>query len=151
MMAHGLLRLMRHRDQWSRLCADPDLAGPATEEMVRHLVAGPGVLRQATRDTSIDGQQITAGEYVVAAIQSANRDPELHPDGDRFDIGRKPGAHLGFGHGPHQCVGQHLARLELSTALRTLARRIPSLRLAVGSRQSSLRRRAWYADRRSCP
>ena len=72
-----------------------------------------------------------AGDYVVVAIQSANRDTALYADGDRLDIGRTSGAHLGFGHGPHQCVGQQLARLELTAVLGTLPQRIPSLRLAV--------------------
>src|SRR5262249_13374490 len=107
------------------------LAGTAAEDLVRHLAGGVGVLRQAIRDTNIGGQPIAAGDFVVVAVQPANRDPDLYPDADRLDVARKPGAHLGFGHGPHQCPGQQLARLELSTVLGTLARRIPSLRLAV--------------------
>jgi cytochrome P450 len=131
MMSHSLLMLLEHPHELARLRDDPELAGSAAEELVRHLAVGVGLLRQATQDTSIAGQPIAAGDYVVVAVQSANHDPELYGDADRLDIGRKTGAHLGFGHGPHQCVGQQLARLELSTVLRTLARRIPSLRLAV--------------------
>ena len=72
---------------------------------------------------------------VPIIVVSANRDPASGPDPDRLDIGRRPGPHLGFGHGPHQCVGQQLARLELTTVLRTVSRRIPSLRLAVPADQ----------------
>jgi cytochrome P450 len=68
---------------------------------------------------------------VVVAVQSANRDSALHPDGDVLDIGRRPGAHLGFGHGAHACVGQQIARMELVAVLGALARRVPTLRLAV--------------------
>jgi cytochrome P450 len=131
MISYGLLLLLAHPDQWTRLREDPQLAGTAAEELVRHLAAGNGLLRQATRDTDIGGKPIATGDFVVVAVQAANRDPQLYPDADRLDVARKPGAHLGFGHGPHQCLGQHLARLELSTVLGTLARRIPSLRLAV--------------------
>jgi cytochrome P450 len=67
----------------------------------------------------------------VVAIQAANHDPAEFADPEHLDITRKHNAHIGFGHGPHQCVGQQIARLELSTALATLARRVPSLRLAV--------------------
>jgi cytochrome P450 len=132
LMSYGFLALLTHPEQLDRLRADPDLAAPAAEELVRYLGVGTGLLRQAVEDTEIGGQPVAAGDYVVVVPQSANRDPDLYPDEpDRLDIGRRPGPHVGFGHGPHQCVGQQLARLELTTALRTVARRIPSLRLAV--------------------
>jgi cytochrome P450 len=123
--------LLEHPDQWARLRAEPDLAATAAEELVRYLGVGTGLLREVTEDTEIGGQRLAKGDYVVVAIQSANRDTALYPDPDRLDVSRKPLAHLGFGHGPHQCVGQQLARLELTTVFRTLPARIPSLRLAV--------------------
>jgi cytochrome P450 len=131
MISHGLLALLEHPAELDRLREDPSLAGAAAEELVRYLGVGAGLLREVTEDTEIAGQAVKAGDYVVVAVQSANRDTELHPDGDRLDIGRATGPHLGFGHGPHQCVGQQLARLELTTVLATVPRRIPSLRLAV--------------------
>ncbi|MBL7259759.1 cytochrome P450 [Paractinoplanes lichenicola] len=131
MITYGLVCLWQTPGQWERLCADPGLAVTATEELVRYLAAGTGLLRQATEDTRIHGQPIRAGDYVVVAVQSGNRDPDLHADGDTFDLGRKPGAHLGFGHGAHACVGQQIARMELTTVLGALARRVPTLRLAV--------------------
>ena len=63
-------------------------------------------------------------------MQSANRDPALHADADALDVARKPGPHLGFGHGAHTCVGQQIARMELTIVLRGLATRVPSLRTA---------------------
>jgi cytochrome P450 len=132
MITYGLVALLSTPGAWDRLVADPGLAVPATEELVRYLGVGTGLLRQATTDTSLGGQEIKAGDYVVVSIQSGNRDAALHPDGDVLDIGRKPGPHLGFGHGAHACVGQQVARLELTTVLAALATRVPSLRLAVG-------------------
>jgi cytochrome P450 len=145
MISHGLLALLverqplaapqasplEHPREFERLRADPELAATAAEELVRYLGVGSGLLREVTEDTEIADQPVKVGDYVVVAVQSANRDSALHPDGDQLDIGRPAGAHLGFGHGPHQCVGQQLARLELTTVLATVARRVPSLRLAV--------------------
>lgn len=131
MITYGLVCLLNNPDQWDKLRADPDLAPSAAEELVRYLGVGAGLLRQATEDTVLHGQPIKAGDYVVVALQSGNRDTALHPDADTFDVTRKPGAHLGYGHGAHACVGQQIARLELTTVLRALARRVPTLRIAV--------------------
>ena len=131
LLSHGLVALLATPGQWDRLCADPSLAPSAAEELVRYLGVGVGLLRQATEDTVLSGQRIAAGDYVVAAVQSANRDPELYPDADVLDVARKPGAHIGFGHGAHACVGQQIARMELIAVLGALAKRVPSLRLAV--------------------
>lgn len=131
MLTYGTLMLLEHPDQLARLRTDPGLAASAAEEMVRYLGVGTGLLREVAEDTEIAGQPVSAGDFVVLAIQSANRDPALVADADRLDVGRRAPAHVGFGHGPHQCVGQQLARLELTTALATLPGRIPTLRLAV--------------------
>jgi cytochrome P450 len=131
LLSYGLVAMLTTPGQWAKLCADPGLAPSAAEELVRYLGVGTGLLRQATEDTEVNGCRIRAGDFVVAAVQSANRDPALHPDGDRLDVTRTPGAHLGFGHGAHTCVGQQIARMELVTVLRALAVRVPTLRLAV--------------------
>lgn len=131
MMSYSLLTLLDNPDQLALLRDDPSLAPNAANELVRYLAVGTGLLREATRDTVIGGQAISAGDYVVVSIQSADRDPKLCPDPDRLDVTRAAGPHLGFGHGPHQCVGEQLALLELTTMLAKLPRRIPSLRLAV--------------------
>jgi cytochrome P450 len=131
MITYGLVCLLNTPGQWERLCAEPDLAASAAEELVRYLGVGTGLLRQATQDTVVNGQPIKAGDYVVAAVQSGNRDTALHPDADTLDVTRAPGAHVGFGHGAHACVGQQIARMELTTVLGALARRVPTLRIAV--------------------
>lgn len=131
MISHSFLALLEHPEELERLRRDPSVAATAAEELVRYLGVGAGLAREVTRDTEIAGQPIKAGDYVVVAVQSANRDDALYADGDRLDVARESGPHLGFGHGPHQCAGQQLARLELTTVLSTVPRRIPSLRLAV--------------------
>lgn len=131
MITYGLLALLDHPEQFAALRDDPALARNAADEVVRYLGVGTGLTRQATRDLWLGGQRIRAGDYVVVSIQSANRDPDLCAQPDRLDVTREPSPHLGFGHGPHQCVGEQLALLEITTVFATLARRIPSLRLAV--------------------
>jgi cytochrome P450 len=129
-LSGGLVMLLAEPERWDRLVADPGLAATTGEEIVRFLGSPTGLLRVATEDTVVNGQPIAEGEYVIVAVQSANRDPALHPDADTFDMARKPGGHLGFGHGAHACVAQQVARMEITTALRTLATRLPGLRLA---------------------
>lgn len=131
MISYGVLALLHHPDQFAALRNDPALVPGAVEELVRFLGVGVGIMRVVTRDTEIGGQRVPAGDFVIAAIQSANHDPEQFPEADRLDVTRDAARHIGFGHGPHQCAGQQLARLELKTVLETLLRRIPSLRLAV--------------------
>jgi cytochrome P450 len=131
MISYSMLALLEHPDQLNRLREDPGIAQKAAEELVRFLGVGTGLARQAAVDTTIAGQPIAAGDHVVVAVQSANRDPVLRESIDELDLALPPVGHLGFGHGPHHCVGQQLARLEITTVLRTLPQRIPSLRLAV--------------------
>jgi cytochrome P450 len=131
LMTHGFLALLTRPDQLADLRDRPERAATAAEELVRYLAAGVGLLREVAEETHIGGQRLAKGDYVVLAVQSANRDPQLCTDPDGLDLGRRPTQHLGFGHGPHQCVGQQLARLELATVLEVLPRRLPSLRLAA--------------------
>src|SRR5439155_1702489 len=86
--------------------------------------------RTATRDTSLAGQEIKAGEKVVIVYASANRDEEVFDEPDRFDIGRDPNRHLSFGDGTHFCLGANLARLEARVLFTELLTRLPDIRLA---------------------
>jgi cytochrome P450 len=131
MISYGTLALLDSPEQFALLRDDPATVPAAVEEIVRLLGVSTGLLRVAKVDTEIGGTPVAAGEYVVIAIQAANHDPAQFADPEHLDITRKHNAHIGFGHGPHQCVGQQIARLELSTVLATLPRRVPSLRLAV--------------------
>ncbi len=138
-ISYGLLALLTHPDQLALLRADPTLMPTAIDELIRFLGTVVGLLRVATVDTEIAGQPIAAGEFVVASVHSANRDRTRYADADRLDVTRKPNPHLGFGFGPHQCVGQQLARLELRIVLDTLLRRVSGLRLAVPIEQIEFR------------
>ncbi|MEU6970849.1 cytochrome P450 [Kitasatospora aureofaciens] len=133
MIALGALTLLEHPDQLAALRADPALADRAVEELLRYLtIIQFGLVRVASEDLTLGGQAIKAGDYVVASLPSANRDPGLGiEDPDRLDIARDSAAHVAFGYGPHQCLGQQLARAELRITLTSLFARFPGLRPAV--------------------
>ncbi|MFJ8331482.1 cytochrome P450 [Streptomyces sp. NPDC094437] len=131
--------LLRHPDQRAALlAAEPESVPRAVDELLRHLtVVHFGLRRVATADLTVGRTVIRAGDGVVLALQSANRDPEIFPDPDRLDLTRTTGAtrgtraHVAFGYGAHRCPGQALAHAELEIALPALLRRLPGLRLAV--------------------
>lgn len=101
----------------------------AIEEFLRLYAPSQATARTATRDVEIGGQLIRAGEVVAMVFLAGNRDPLAFPEPDRCILGREPNRHLGFGHGPHKCAGQSLARLQLRVALEELLARTKSFRL----------------------
>jgi cytochrome P450 len=138
MIALGTLALLGHPDQLTTLrnSDDPALIAGAVEELLRYLtITQSGRRRVALEDIEIGGQIIHAGEGIVLANETANRDEDRFPDPDRLDVHRDARGHLAFGFGVHQCLGQPLARVELQVVYGTLYRRIPSLRLAVALEQ----------------
>ncbi|MFE4516974.1 cytochrome P450 [Kitasatospora sp. NPDC056783] len=131
MIALSALVLTADPDRAAALRAAPDTIGPAVEELLRYLsVIQFGLLRYATEDVTVGGTPVAAGSWVVAAIPSGNRDESVFPAPDTIDLRRPSRPHLAFGFGPHQCIGQQLARMELQVALDTLLRRMPGLRPA---------------------
>jgi cytochrome P450 len=132
MIALGTITLLRHPDQLAELREDSSLVPGAVEELLRYLtVAHHVAFRLATDEIEIGGHCVHAGEGVIAPLAAANRDPEVFPDPDRFDIHRDARRHVAFGFGIHQCLGQHLARIELNVVFERLPRRFPGLALAV--------------------
>ncbi len=132
MIGLSTLALLRNPEQLAVLREDPSLAESAVEEMLRYLsIVQWGLLRYATEDIEYDGETIKAGEWLVAALASGNRDETVFPNAAAIDVRRNPTAHLAFGFGAHQCIGQQLARVELQEVFSRLYRRIPTLRLAV--------------------
>ncbi|HEX3781798.1 MAG TPA: cytochrome P450 [Pseudonocardiaceae bacterium] len=111
---------------------DEQRAATAVEEMLRKQTgrSGEAMPRWAQVDVELDGQQISAGELVLARLEAANHDPAEFTDPDRFELTREPNRHLSFGHGAHHCLGAALARIELAEALRALAEALPTLELA---------------------
>ncbi|MFB8219824.1 cytochrome P450 [Streptomyces anulatus] len=142
MLGLGVFALLADPVQLDALRADPDLAGPASEELLRYLGVADPLLRSALEDVEVEGELIRAGETVTVSVQAANRDPRRFPDPDRLDIRRRATGHLSFGHGPHQCLGQQLARVEMTVALPALFARFPALRLAVPPGEVPLRERS---------
>jgi cytochrome P450 len=129
-LAAAVQLLCEHPDQWALLARRPELATNAVEECLRHSSVAMSSPRSAIEDVELAGVTITAGTLVFAGTGSANRDPAVFDDPDRFDITRDGGpAMQTFGAGMHYCLGAHLARLELSTALTVMTRRMPKPRL----------------------
>lgn len=128
----GVLLLLRHRDQWDALVADPAIVPSAIEEILRYTsVAHFQGRRAAKADFEIAGVCIHAGEGVIASVPAANHDPAVFPEPDRFDVRRSFRNHIAFSFGDHQCLGQQLARMEMDVGLRVLLQRAPGLRLSA--------------------
>jgi cytochrome P450 len=134
-----LLVLARHPDQLARLDGhDRDAVARAVEELARFIQLGDnGVLlpRVTTEEVELGGVCLPAGSAVLPAVVSANRDSSVFAEADRLDLTRASNPHLGFGAGPHHCLGAALARMELQEALGALLRRLPGLRLDVPESQ----------------
>ncbi|HUH12554.1 MAG TPA: cytochrome P450 [Longimicrobiales bacterium] len=130
LISHGMLNLMQHPDQRQRLIDDPSLLATAVEEMLRYSPPVMYFRRTATEDTEIRGVPIAAGDKVCMYYPSVNRDEEVFPDPDVFDVGRTPNEHLAFGIGEHFCLGANLARLEITIVFEELIRRLPDMEIA---------------------
>jgi cholest-4-en-3-one 26-monooxygenase len=130
LISGGMLALIEHPDQRARLLANPSLMPTAVEEMLRWVSAVIEFRRTATRDTELHGQTIGDGDKVIIYYISANRDEEVFPEPDRFDVGRTPNDHIAFGIGEHFCLGSNLARLEIRVMFEELLRRLPDIQLA---------------------
>ncbi len=127
LIANAVALLLTDPAHVRALHADP---GPAVEELTRW--CGPTMMsipRYAREDVELCGARVRQGEPVTAVVASANRDPRAFADPDRLDLGRSaaPSGHLGYGHGPHFCLGASLARVQTEVALTMLLRRFPSM------------------------
>jgi cytochrome P450 len=123
-----LYGLMTHPDQFEALKADRSLMPQAIEESIRWESPLLITSREVSRDTELAGVEIPKGAGVVTNVGSANHDPTRWPDGDEFDIFREPQPHIAFGVGVHMCLGMHLARMEMASAVNRLLDRCPNLR-----------------------
>ncbi|ONH31452.1 cytochrome P450 [Pseudofrankia asymbiotica] len=136
LVGNGILALLAHPDQLELLRQRPELAGPAVEEILRYDTPTQFTMRVALTDTTIGDRQFHRGDGVIVLMGSADRDTEVFTEPDRIDVTRyappsRASRHLGFSLGLHYCMGAPLARLEASTAIRTLIERAPGLRLAT--------------------
>jgi cytochrome P450 len=132
MIGKMVAMLLADRRRWERLLADPSLVRPAVEETLRFDTnAGFGMIRYLDEDVELADRVLPRGTTVVCSMAAANRDEGVFDHADEMDLARSPNPHLAFGAGPHSCLGQALARIELQTVLEVLLRRLPSLELAV--------------------
>jgi cytochrome P450 family 142 subfamily A polypeptide 1 len=132
-LSGGTEQLLRHRDQWDMLRADASLLPGAIEEMLRWTSPVKNMCRTLTADTEFHGTQLSQGEKIMLMFESANFDESVFDDPERFDIKRDPNSHVAFGFGTHFCMGNQLARLELSLMTERVLQRLPDLRLADGA------------------
>lgn len=125
-----LMELLQDPEQFEAVSTDRSLLENAIEEAVRFDTPAAHLARVATVDTELAGVKIPANSFVDVSIGAANRDPSKFPDPEKYNVFRNPTTrHLGFGLGPHVCVGQYLARLEMQRAMTALLDRLPNLRL----------------------
>jgi len=132
-LSGGVEQLLRHRDQWDALVADPDKLPGAIEEMLRWTSPVKNMCRTLTADTTFHGTELKAGEKIMLMFESANFDEAVFENPDEFQIDRNPNSHLAFGFGTHFCLGNQLARLELRLMVSRLLERLPDLRLVDGA------------------
>jgi cytochrome P450 len=126
----GMLALLAHPDEYRRVLRDRALLPSAVEEMLRWWTPVMHFRRTATEDAAIAGMPVRAGQKVVVWFSSGNRDGDAFGDPDRFDVGRRPNDHLAFGHGPHFCLGAHLAREQMRALFAALLDRLGEVELA---------------------
>jgi cytochrome P450 len=110
--------------QWDLVREDPRLMPSAVNEVLRYDAPIQGFSRHVARDVDMDGVLLPAGSRAIVFYGAGNRDERKYPDPDRFDVLRRPGDHLGFGAGPHACVGMNLARIEMLALFTALAKRV---------------------------
>jgi cytochrome P450 len=128
-IGNGMHWLLADRDQWELLVANPSRAAAVTEEVLRFEPPVQLTARVANEPVELGGVALETNQWVLTLLAAANRDPEVYPEPDRFDIIREsPAEHLAFSGGIHYCLGSPLARLELTRAFRALAERFPKIR-----------------------
>ena len=131
LIGNGMHALLRNRDQFERLRADPTLIGTAVEELLRF--DGPVHIsgRVAVTDVEVNGHEFAAGDQVLTVLAAANRDPARFTDPDSLDVGRDEGPHLTFSYGIHYCLGAALARLEGQVVIGSLVQRFGDMEIVT--------------------
>lgn len=128
--AGAMLALARDPEQWAKVKADRSLLAGIVEEAIRWTTPVQHFMRTAAADVELGGQQIAKGDWLMLNYVAANHDPAQFDAPRKFDTARSPNRHLAFGAGAHQCLGLHLARLEMRILFETLLDRIETIELA---------------------
>lgn len=134
--AGAMLALANDPEQWAKVKADRSLLPGIVEEAIRWTSPVQHFMRTAAHDTEVGGQPIAKGDWLMMNYVAANHDPAQFDDPRRFDASRSPNRHLAFGAGAHQCLGLHLARLEMRILFETLLDRIETIELAGEPRRA---------------
>jgi pimeloyl-[acyl-carrier protein] synthase len=130
LIGNGLWLLLSHRDQWQILVENPSMIPQAIEEVLRfESPLQRSNFRITEEDVNINGFEVKAGEQISVIVSSANRDETIFENADRFDIRRDPNPHIAFGIGVHNCLGKHLARVEVKIAFEKIIARFPHIKL----------------------
>jgi len=135
--AGAMLALAQDPEQWARVKADRSLLAGIVEEAIRWTSPVQHFMRTAAEDTEVGGQKIAKGDWLMINYVAANHDPAQFENPRRFDAARSPNRHLAFGAGAHQCLGLHLARLEMRILFEELLDRIDTVELAGEARRSN--------------
>ena len=130
LIGNGVLALLQHPTELQKLRDDPSLIKNAVEEVLRYDSPVVHTARVTLSDAEIEGCPIKKGDSILTFLASANRDPDVYPDPDKFDITREDTRHHAFGGGIHYCLGAPLARLEAEIGIGALVQRFPTMRLA---------------------
>lgn len=128
--AGAMMALAQDPEQFARVKADRSLLGGIVEEAIRWTSPVQHFMRTAAEDVEVGGQAIAKGDWMMINYVAANHDPAQFDDPRRFDAARSPNRHLAFGAGAHQCLGLHLARMEMKILFEALLDRIESVELA---------------------
>ena len=124
---HLLWALSENPEAWAQIREDPSLIPAAVVENVRLASPIRGFTRTLSRAHEIDGAELPEGARVVLLFGAANLDETQFPEPERFDLRRPSPAHMGWGNGPHTCVGIHLAKLEMRSLLEAMVPRVGSI------------------------
>ena len=144
LIANGLEALMRHRGEFDRLRAQPELIQSCVEESLRFESPNQLGNRLVVAPVDVGGVQLAPGAYLTLGIGAANRDPAAFAYPERLDIARSPNPHLAFAAGAHACAGMAVARLEGRVAILRAAQRFPRMRVAgTPVRAQRARFRGW--------
>ncbi|HYI31663.1 MAG TPA: cytochrome P450 [Bradyrhizobium sp.] len=125
----GILAMAENPDQWVKLRNEPELLSQAIDEIIRYVTPTTNFVRTAVEECVLHDVRIAAGDDVCLQYAAANRDPRVFTDPDSFLIDRSPNRHLAFGTGPHVCIGQILARIEMKTLFSELLARVDGFEL----------------------
>lgn len=153
MIALGTLALLEHPDELARIRADKTLVPHAVEELLRYLTVSQSMgVRLAKGDFEVSGCPIRAGDGLIVPVAAANYDDEVFPAPHTLDLSRPHArAHLTFGYGPHGCLGQPLARMELAEVFSSIFDRLPGLRADIPLEQVGFKKEAVFYGLRSLP